>query len=167
MHVCESSEGCMREASYGFISTNPSCCRAHVVGGMVYAKKRRQCAVPGCDRRAYFGHPGGLHIRCSLHVEADMSTHRINTVCKQEGCTSPACYGVDGVPYTCQKHKTQSMVPSRRAWCKEPGCGRLLSAAGAYCVDHPPVPLTSWPVFDFESDLNAVLFHPIKNKTRF
>ena len=113
----------------------------------------------GCLKHPSFGFPDAANKRCRKHALDGMlnkRTHK-NYTCDKYGCKKMPSFGHTKIT-RCADHKTTHMVNLRNR-----RYGNLNKRELATISDRREQEelIVSWGGFDFESDLNAILFHAI------
>lgn len=154
--LCE-FEGCQTLPSFGW-GKRPTRCKMHWLLGMKYTRFRPLCAFPGCPKQPNFGFVNKSAVRCKTHALGGMINKRVYydvNMCAGPGCKTQASFGYVKITY-CSKHKDVGMLNLRTN--SYPTLGTVFVTN----IEEEKELIASWGEFDFESDLDAVLFHPIK-----
>jgi hypothetical protein len=148
---------CKTLPSFGW-GKRPTRCKTHSLLGMKYTRFRPLCAFPDCPKQPNFGFANKSAVRCRTHALDGMINKRLNNginMCAGAGCKRQASFGYVKITY-CSKHKDMGMLNLRTT--SYPTLGTVFVTN----IEEERELIASWGEFDFESDLDAVLFHPIK-----
>ncbi len=92
--LCQDKEsGCIRTAQYALPGDSPQVCSHHIKKGMVYAKKKKECAEDKCTKSPSYGLPGGKATHCEPHKKGGMIDVIHKTCTHESGCTDRANWG--------------------------------------------------------------------------
>jgi len=108
----------------------------------------KTCSKKDCEKRAYYGLPGGKKQYCKDHKKEDMINLH-HKMCIKKDCGKQACYALPGktIEY-CKDHKNDGMINVKHKKCKSNHCDTRSNPKYkgycAYCFKHlfPDDPLS-------------------------
>lgn len=149
-YICK-TEGCAKQASYGFVKGTPEHCGEHKSDDMENLTSN-SCEYKDCLVRPSFNYDGKTEkVRCSKHALPGMINVSHKT-CHYEGCNTRASFSFIGNKDTamCAKHKKKGMVDvNRKGLCLFSGCktrashGSVEENIPKYCAKHASEDMTN------------------------
>lgn len=129
VHVkrCEAPD-CQKLALYHYEGQAAKYCTQHQLPNMLCCQsRRRRCAEPGCQGRAYYKHSREeKDVYCAKHLKDGMVNFQVT--CRNENCKAPARFNVPGSkrPEFCIAHRSRDMIRivHRQKTCDYANCNK-------------------------------------------